>query len=91
MHFGVGGDEFGRQDNELMSGARDLQMSQNLGRDELIHENPAVLRVILELDDVVIAIVRFQQMRLCAASHLPDEPAGIHRHGIGGKTRKGIN
>jgi hypothetical protein len=60
-------------------------MGENLRCDELVHENPAVLRVILELDDVVIAIVRFQQMRLCAASHLPDEPAGVYGHGIRGE------
>jgi len=39
-----------------------------------------VLRVILELDDVEITIVGFQQVRLGAAPHLPDEVAGIYRH-----------
>jgi hypothetical protein len=26
-------------------------------------------------------------MGLCAAAHLPDEPAGVHRHGVCGKRR----
>ena len=55
-------------------------MRENLRGHEFIHENPAVLRVILELDDVVVAVVRFQQMRLRPASHLADEAAGVYGH-----------
>ena len=57
-------------------------MGENFRRHEFIHENPAVLRVILELDDVVVAVVGFQQMRLCAASHLSDEPTGVYGHTV---------
>ena len=63
-----------------MSGTRNLQMYENLGRHELVDENPAVLRVILKLDDVIVAVVGFQQMSLRAASHLSDEPARVYRH-----------
>ena len=45
-----------------------------------------MLRVILKLDDVKIAVVGFQQMRLRAAPHLPDEPARVYRHTIRRKT-----
>ncbi len=62
-------------------------MGENFGGDEFIDENPAVLRVILELDDVKVAVVGFQQMRLRAAPHLPDEPAGVHRHGLAGRAK----
>ena len=62
-------------------------MRENLRRNEFIYENPAVLRVILELDDVVVAVVRFQQMRLRAASHLPDEPSGIYGHTVCEKSK----
>ena len=61
-------------------------MRKNFTGDPLIHENSAVLGVILELDDVVVAIVGFQQMRLGAASHLPDEAAGVYRHAVRGKS-----
>ena len=87
MDFGVRREEFGGEPDDLMVRARDLQMGENFGRDEFIHENPAVLRVILELDDVIVAVVGFQQMRLCAASHLPDEPAGIHGHRVCGESK----
>ena len=60
-------------------------MGENFRRNELVHKNPAVLRVILELDDVIVTVVCFQQMRLCAPSHLPDEPAGVYGHGFCGE------
>ena len=62
--------------------AGDLKMRQNLRRHEFIHENPPVLRVILKLDDVIVAVVGFQQMRLRATPHLADEPARVYRHTI---------
>lgn len=80
MYFGIGGDEFGGQADDSMPGRCDLQMGQNPGRHEFIHEDPAMLRVILKLDDVIVAVVGFQQMRLCAASHLPDESARVYGH-----------
>ena len=46
-----------------------------------------MLRVILKLDDVELAIVGFQQMRLGAAPHLSDETAGVYRHALRGEAR----
>jgi hypothetical protein len=57
-------------------------MRKDLTGDEFIDENPAVLRVILKLNDVVAAVVGFEQMRLRSASHLPDEAAGVHSHRV---------
>ena len=70
-----------------MAGAGNLQMGENLSGDEFIDKNPAMLRVILELDDVIVAVVGFQQMGLRAAPHLPNEPARIYRHTICGKNK----
>jgi hypothetical protein len=55
-------------------------MGQNFSRHYLIDENPAMLRVILELDDVAVTVVGFQQMRLGAPSHFPDEAARVYGH-----------
>jgi hypothetical protein len=87
MDFRIRREEFGGHPDDLMPRARDLQMSENLRGYEFIYENPAVLGVILELDDVKAAVVGFQQMRLCAAPHLPDEPARVYRHRVRGKKR----
>ena len=70
-----------------MAGAGDLEMGENFRRYEFVDENPAVLRVILEFDDVIVAVVCFQQMGLSAASHFPDEPAGIYGHAICGTSK----
>ena len=55
-------------------------MGQNFPGDPLIHQNPPMLRVILELDDVEMPVVCFDQVRLSAAPHLSDEPARIYWH-----------
>jgi hypothetical protein len=55
-------------------------MRQDLGGNRLVHENSAVLEVILKLDDVEVAIVGFQQMSLSAASHLSNEANCAYRH-----------
>ena len=48
---------------------------------QLIHQDAAVLRIVPELDDVEIAVIRFQQVGLSPAAHLADMPAGGERHG----------
>ena len=58
----------------------DLQMVENLAGDHFIDQDATMLRVILELDDVKVAVVGFQQVRLGAAPHFPDEPARIYGH-----------
>jgi len=39
-----------------------------------------VLRIIAKFDDVEMAVVAFEQMRLRPASHLPDQAYGLNRH-----------
>jgi hypothetical protein len=78
----IGRNEFGGQDDDLMPGAGNLQMGENFRREEFVDKNPPMLRVILELDDVEVAVVGLQQVRLCAASHLADEPARIYGHTV---------
>ena len=80
MHFRVGCEEFGGEPDDLVTRRGDLQMIQNFGGQEFINENPAVLRVILKLDDVEVAVVGFQQMGLRAAPHFADEPARVYGH-----------
>lgn len=82
MDLRIAGEEIGREADNPMPRAGNLQMGENLRRHEFIYENPAVLRVILKLDDVIVAIVGFQQMRLRATPHLADEPARVYRHTI---------
>src|SRR5580704_17664085 len=79
-HIGILVEKLRRQRNHLLRRRRNLKMRKNFARNPLIHQNSAVLRVILELDDVVIAIVGFQQVRLSPAPHLTDEVAGVYRH-----------
>jgi hypothetical protein len=59
---------------------RNLQMRKDLRSDCLVHENSAVLEVILKLDDVEVAIVGFQQMSLSAAPHFSNEADCVYRH-----------
>jgi hypothetical protein len=47
-----------------------------------------VLRVILELNDVAVAVVGFQQVRLGTTTHFPDEAECVYAHGTCG-TRPG--
>ena len=39
-----------------------------------------MLRVIAKFDDVEMAVVALQQMRLRAAAHLPDQACGFDQH-----------
>jgi len=40
-----------------------------------------VLGVVPELDDIEVAVVRFEQVGLSPAAHFADMPAGGERHG----------
>ena len=95
MYLRIRFDEIGGEFHNLVCGACDLQLLQNLCRRKFVHENPPVLRVILKLDDVIVAVVGFQQVSLCATPHLPDEPVRVYRHRACGKsnstTRGSIN
>ena len=55
-------------------------MVENSGRDDFVDENPAVLRVILKLDNVEVAVIGFDEMRLRSTPHLADEANGVYGH-----------
>src|SRR6185312_8022918 len=82
MDLGTGREKVARKTDDLVRWRRNLQVREDFTGHPFVDQNPAVLRVILEFDDVTAAVVRFKQMRLRAAPHLPDEPASIHRHRI---------
>jgi len=46
----------------------------------LVHQNAPVLRIIFELHDIETAVVCFNKMGLGAATHLPEETAGVDWH-----------
>src|SRR5579862_2568529 len=81
VYFRVGSQEVGRDPDQFRGRGGNLQVLQKNRRYQLIHQDPAVLRVVLKLDDVEIPVVRFQQVGLGPAAHLADEPAGGERHG----------
>jgi len=57
-----------------------LQVLQKNRAHQFIHQNPAVLRIVLKLDDVKAAVTGLDQVRLGAAAHSPDVPARRDRH-----------
>ncbi len=59
---------------------RDLQVIQKSRSDPFIDQNAAMLRIIEKLDHVEVAVVAFQQMRLRAPAHLPDQACGFDQH-----------
>src|SRR6185503_19403 len=79
-HFGILPQKLSRNRHHFLRRRRDLQMGKNLPRNPLIHEYSSVLRVILEFDDVGMAIVGFQQVRLRPAPPPTDELARAYRH-----------
>jgi hypothetical protein len=82
MDIGVRGEERRRDVNDLMNRRGNLQMGKNLTGDDLVYENPPMLRVILKLDDVKVTVVGFQQMCLRAAPHFANEFEGVYRHAV---------
>jgi len=77
----VGGEEFGSQKNELGGRGGNLQVLQEDRGYQFVDQDAAVLGIILELDDVEVAVIRFQQVGLGPAAHFADMPAGGQRHG----------
>ena len=57
-----------------------LQMLQEGGSDPLIHQDSTVLRVVAELNNVEMSVVRFQQMSLRATSHFANQLRCVNRH-----------
>jgi hypothetical protein len=80
MNVGMAGQK-GRVDlEERCLGNGDPEVIQQDCGQEFVDENAAVLRVIAELDDVVIPVICLQQMGLGASSHFSDMPDGGERH-----------
>src|SRR4051812_6080608 len=76
-HFRVFFQELARHRNEALFRGGNAEVRKNFSGNPFVDENAAMLRVILELDDVAVPVVGFKQMRLSAASHLTNEMAGI--------------
>jgi hypothetical protein len=60
--------------------ARNLQVLQKNRGHQLVHQDPAMLRIVLKLDDVELAVVGFEQVRLSASAHLADMAARREEH-----------
>jgi hypothetical protein len=80
MDLGIPGQEFTAQVYDRRGRRRNLQIIQKDGRDPLVHQNAAVLRIIAELHDVKVPVVALQQVRLRPTAHFPDQPSGVDRH-----------
>jgi hypothetical protein len=59
---------------------RDFQILQKNARNQFVHQNAPVLRIVQKFDDVPIPVVRLQEMRLSAASHFAHVPDSGERH-----------
>ena len=59
----------------------DFEVIQENRSDPFIDQYAAMLRIIAKFDDVEMAVVAFQQMRLRAAAHLADQACGLNQHG----------
>ena len=80
VEFRVGADEFLADMNDGRCCRRDLQVSQKYSRNPFVDENPPVLRIVEELDDVIVSIVGLQQVRLRSAAHFAQVPSCGERH-----------
>ena len=61
----------------------DAQVVQKRRGDPFIDQDPPVLRVVVELDDVGVAVGSLDQVGLRSSAHLADEAAGGNRHSVG--------
>ncbi len=59
---------------------RDLQVIEQRAAQQFVDEHAPVLRIVAELDDIPIAVVGFEEVRLRASSHLADMTDGGERH-----------
>jgi hypothetical protein len=80
MDVGMGAEEFGGDTKKRGLGGGDFEVVEEDGGDELVDENAAMLRVVAEFNDVPMAVVCLQQMRLGSPSHFADMPDGRERH-----------
>src|SRR5438309_441200 len=63
--------------------SRNPEVSQECGRHPLVHQDASMLGIIRELNNVKVAIGRFDQMRLGSAAHSTDQAARVCGHVFG--------
>ena len=80
VDVGIGFQKCGREAHDGGRGRRDFQVIEENRRDPFIDQNAAMLRIIAKFDHVEVAVVAFEQMRLRAAAHLPDQACGFNQH-----------
>ena len=80
VNCGVGGQEAGGQVYHGGLGRRDLQVMEEGGGQPFIDQNPAMLGIIAELDDVEVAIVAFEEVGLRSTAHFSDQTPGVDGH-----------
>ena len=80
MDFRVGGEERGADLDQGGLGSGNLEVVQQRGGEPLIHQDAAMLGIIAKLDDIPMAVIRLEQMRLSASSHFSHMPDGRKRH-----------
>ena len=66
--------------NHRHSRSRNAQIVEKCCCDPLIRQNAAMLRIVQKLDYVKVAVCRLHKVRLCSATHLADQAAGIDGH-----------
>jgi hypothetical protein len=57
-------------------------MLGEFGRQEFVRQHPLVLRIIPELDDIVMTVFALHQMTLRSTSHTLHVSDGCCRHGL---------
>ena len=55
-------------------------MRENFRGDQFIYQDPAMLWVVAELDDIEVVVGSLDEVRLCTASHLSNVPPCGNRH-----------
>ena len=81
LHSGLAARKRGTHLDQRRLRRGDLEIAQQGGAERLVDQDPPVLGIVAELDDVPFAVVGLQQVRLGASthfSHVPDRGEG-HR------------
>lgn len=58
----------------------DLQIAQKRSREPFVNQDPAMLRIVGEFDDVISRVLTFDQVSLSTAPHLPNQISSSDRH-----------
>ena len=81
VELGVVSEELGGDADEGGFGNGDFEVSEEDGAQQFVDEDAAVLGIVAELDDIPAAVIRFEQMGLCPASHFSHVPDSRKGHG----------